>query len=172
MDESRADVLYVLCLMQGAFLLLAGLGELLLMGGNPAYLLLPVAKLVLLLWLATKVVKGRRWAGYTLIVVQVVTLTGFQLQVVGGVLLPTLDFTLNLVVLLTNLALPLAVTCLAVQVLTRAPSLHPTPRVSGERGAGVRGGDRADACAGADRRVGAAAVRAGGTADPPAGAAG
>jgi hypothetical protein len=121
-DESRADVLYVLCLMQGAFLLLAGVGELLLMGGNPAYLLLPVAKLVLLLWLATKVVKGRRWAAYTLIVVQVVTLTGFQLQVVGGALIPALDFTLNLVVLLTNLALPIAVIALAVQVLTRAPS--------------------------------------------------
>jgi hypothetical protein len=121
-DESRADVLYVLCLMQGAFLLLAGLGELLLMGGNPAYLALPVAKLVLLLWLGTKVVKGRRWAGYTLIVVQVVTLTGFQVQVVGGAWIPALDFTLNLVVLLTNLALPIAVIWLAVQVLTRGPS--------------------------------------------------
>jgi hypothetical protein len=121
-DESRADVLYVLCLMQGAFLLLAGLGELLLMGGNPAYLLLPVAKLVLLLWLATKVVKGRRWAGITLIVVQVVTLLGYQLQMLGGALLPIVDFTVNLVGLLTNLALPIAMIWLAVQVLTRDPS--------------------------------------------------
>jgi hypothetical protein len=121
-DESRADVLYVLCLMQGAFLLLAGLGELLLMGGNPAYLVLPVAKLVLLLWLGTKVVKGRRWAGYTLVMVQVVTLTGFQVQVVGGAWIPALDFTLNLVVLLTNLALPIAMIALTVQVLTRGPA--------------------------------------------------
>jgi hypothetical protein len=122
MDESRADVVYVLCLMQGAFLLLAGLGELLLMGGNPAYLLLPVAKVVLLLWLATKVVKGRRWAAYTLIAVQVVTLLGYQVQLMGGLLMPTLDFTVNLVGLLTNLALPVAVIWLAIQVLTRDPS--------------------------------------------------
>lgn len=124
-DETRADVLYVLCLMQGAFLLLAGLGELLLMGGNPVYLLLPVAKLVLLLWLATKVVKGRRWAGITLIVVQAVTLLGYQVQLLGGALLPMVDFTVNLVGLLTNLALPIAMIWLTVQVFTRVPSAAP-----------------------------------------------
>src|SRR4051794_25709737 len=113
MDNSRADVAYVLCLMQGAFLLLAGLGELLLMGGNPAYLLLPVAKVVLLCWLATKVVTGRRWAAAALIAVQVVTLLGYQVQVIGGMLLPGLDFTVNLVGLLTNVAMPVAVIWLA-----------------------------------------------------------
>ena len=98
---ARLDVVYVLCLMQVAFLLLAGLGELLLMGGNPAYLVLPVAKMVLLLVFATKVVKGRRWALVALIVLQVITLVGFGLQLVAG-LLPMLDFTVNLVGLLTN----------------------------------------------------------------------
>src|SRR4029078_12126746 len=50
----RADIVYVLCLMQAAFLLLGALGELLLMGGSPLYLALPVVKIVLLLVLAAK----------------------------------------------------------------------------------------------------------------------
>ena len=119
MDVSRGDVIYVLSLMQGAFLLLAGLGELLLMGGNPLYLVLPAAKLVLMLWLATKVVKGRRWAVITMIVVQTVTLVGFQLQWLGGLLIPALDFTVNLVGLLTNLGMPAAVIALCVGALRR-----------------------------------------------------
>ena len=123
MDESRADVLYVLCLMQGAFLLLAGLGELLLMGGNPAYLALPVAKLVLLLGWPPKVVKGRRWAGYTLIVVQVVTLAGFEAAGRRRAPDPWPDFTLNLVGLLTNLALPIAVIWLRRAGVNKGPVL-------------------------------------------------
>jgi hypothetical protein len=119
MDVSRGDVIYVLSLMQGAFLLLAGLGELLLMGGNPLYLVLPLAKLVLMLWLATKVVKGRRWAVITMIVVQAVTLVGYQLQWVGGLLIPVVDFTVNLVGLLTNVGMPAAVIALCVGALRR-----------------------------------------------------
>jgi hypothetical protein len=119
MDVSRGDVIYVLSLMQGAFLLLAGLGELLLMGGNPLYLVLPAAKLALMLWLATKVVKGRRWAVITMIVVQTVTLIGFQLQWLGGLLIPALDFTVNLVGLLTNVGMPAAVIALCVGALRR-----------------------------------------------------
>ena len=71
-----ADVVYVLCLMQAAFVLLAGLGEMLLMGGNPLYLLLPVAKMVVLFVFAAKVVSGRRWAMIGVIVVQAITLVG------------------------------------------------------------------------------------------------
>jgi hypothetical protein len=102
------DVVYVLCLMQVAFLVLGGLGEQLLMGGNPLYLVVPVAKIVLLLVFATKAVKGRLWALIGLIAVQGITLFGFQLQLIGG-LLPMVDFTINLVGLLTNLALPAGV---------------------------------------------------------------
>src|SRR5262245_36115305 len=100
-----ADVIYVLCLMQAGFLLLGGLGETLLMGGNPLYLLPPLVKVVLLLVFAAKVVSGRRWAVIALIVVHSMTLFGFWIQLGLG-LLPWVDFTLNLVVLLTNLALP------------------------------------------------------------------
>ena len=39
-----ADVVYVICLMQASFLVLAGFGEVLLMGGNGAYLIAPLIK--------------------------------------------------------------------------------------------------------------------------------
>ena len=117
------DVVYVLCLLQAAFLLLGGLGEQLLMGGNPLYLVLPVAKTVLLLILATKAVKGRRWALIWLIVVQAITLGGFAIQLLAG-LLPMVDFTVNLVGLLTNLAMPAAALWLChhqLRALRRVP---------------------------------------------------
>jgi hypothetical protein len=103
-----ADVVYVLCLMQAAFLLLAAVGETLLMGFNPAYLVIPVAKVVLLLVFATKAVSGRRWALIGLIVLHAVTLLGYAIQFWAG-FLPWVDHTVNLVGLLTNLALPAAV---------------------------------------------------------------
>jgi hypothetical protein len=113
-----ADVIYVLCLMQIAFLLLGGVGEQLMMGGNPAYLVLPVAKVVLLFVLATKAVTGRRWALVTLMILQSLTVAGFVLQLGAG-LLPMVDFSVNLMVLLTNLAMPVAVFWLCVVLLRR-----------------------------------------------------
>ena len=59
---SGLDVVYVLTLLQVAFLVLAGLGEVVLMGGNPAYLLLPIVKAVLLILFATQALRRRRWA--------------------------------------------------------------------------------------------------------------
>ncbi len=115
-----ADVVYVLCLMQAAFLLLAGLGEVLLMGGNPLYLGLPIAKMVVLFVFAAKVVSGRRWAMIALIVVQGITIVGFWLQVLAG-LLPALDFTLNLVGLITNVGMPFAVVYLCATLISRIP---------------------------------------------------
>src|SRR5262245_25342488 len=115
-----ADVVYVLCLMQAAFVLLAGLGELLLMGGSPAYLVMPVTKAVLLFIIAAKVVSGRRWAMITLIVLQGITAVGFWLQVVAG-LLPFVDYTVNLVGLLTNVAMPVALIYLCSVLLARTP---------------------------------------------------
>lgn len=106
--DARADVVYVLVLLQVAFVLLAALGEVLLMGGNGAYLLLPVIKSVVLLVLATKTVSGRRWAMITLVVLQAVTLTGFVIQLLIG-LSPALDFTVNLVGLLTGVLLPVVI---------------------------------------------------------------
>lgn len=113
-----ADVLRVLCLMQAAFLLLAGLGEVLMMGGNVAYLVAPVAKMVLLLVVVAKVAKGRRWATITLIVVQAMTLVGLTIQQLIG-LLPGLDYSVNLVGLVSNLALPVTVIYLCALLLDR-----------------------------------------------------
>jgi hypothetical protein len=113
-----ADVVYVLCLMQVAFLVLAALGEMLLMGGNPAYLVLPLVKVVTLLVVATKVVKGRRWAMITMIVIQGVTLAGFWLALIAGIL-PWVDDTVNLVGLLTNLAMPAVIVYLCAALIAR-----------------------------------------------------
>lgn len=122
------DVVYVLCLMQVAFLLLGGLGEQLLMGGNPLYLVMPVAKMVLLLVFATKAVKGRLWALIGLTAVQGITLFGYQLQLIGG-LLPMLDFTINLVGLITNVALPAGVIWLCgKQIMARLTVNYPVPQ--------------------------------------------
>lgn len=103
------DVVYVLSLLQVAFLMLAAIGEQLLMGGNPAYLALPVVKIALLLVLATKALRGRRWALRGLVILQWITVAGFGLQLIGGLLLPGVDFSVNVVVLMTNLGLPIAV---------------------------------------------------------------
>jgi len=113
-------VVYVLCLMQAAFVLLGGLGEVLLMGGNPGYLVLPLAKAVVLFVLAAKVVSVRRWAMIALVVVQSMTIFGFWIQVAAGAL-PWVDYTVNLVGLITNLALPgtLIYLCIAMFVRTR-----------------------------------------------------
>src|SRR5690349_1361148 len=51
-----ADIMYVLCLMQVGFTMLAAVGEQLLMGGNPLYLVVPAVKSVLLLVVGAKVV--------------------------------------------------------------------------------------------------------------------
>jgi hypothetical protein len=99
-----ADVIYVLCLLQAGFLLLAGIGETLLMG-NGLYLIIPIAKMALLFVLAAKAAAGRRWALIVLVVVQGVTVLGFWVQVAVG-LTPWVDFTVNLAVLITNFALP------------------------------------------------------------------
>jgi len=113
-----ADIVYVLCLLQAAFGLLAALGEVLLMGGNPLYLLVPLAKAVLLVVLAAKAVTGRRWALVALIVVSAMTLVAFWLQL-GAALLPGVGLTVNLVGLTTTVALPVAVIVLCGQSLRR-----------------------------------------------------
>lgn len=125
-------MIYVLCLLQVAFLLLAGLGEVLLMGGQPVYLLVPLAKSALLVVLAAKTVSGRRWAMIGLVGVQGVTLAGFWIQAAAGVL-PWVDFTVNLVGLLTNLALPATVLYLAVMLFSRATAANRCARTAEPR---------------------------------------
>jgi hypothetical protein len=122
-----ADIVYVLALLQVAFLMLAAIAEALLMGGNGAYLVVPVAKIVLLLWIGAKIVSGRRWAMITMIVVQSITLAGFGLQLLLA-FVPAIGLTVNFVGVTTNLALPIAVIILcrrALPVRPKAASLPP-----------------------------------------------
>jgi hypothetical protein len=121
---SHADVVLVMCLLQAAFVLLAGLGELLLMHGNPLYLVLPMGKAVLLTVFAARVVAGRRWATVALIVVEGITLIGFWLQVLAG-LLPFVDFTVNLVGLITGVGMPAAVMYLCARLIAGSPRPGP-----------------------------------------------
>jgi hypothetical protein len=126
--DGAAEIVYVLCLLQAAFLLLGGVGEVLLMGGNPAYLVMPLAKMVLLFVFAAKALAGRRWALIAVIVLQGITLTGFWLQVGAGIL-PWVDFTVNLVGLITGLALPAATIYLCGSLYLRTPRPpRPAPR--------------------------------------------
>ncbi len=119
-----ADIVYVLCLLQAGFVLLAAVGEVLLMGGNGGFLLFPLIKMGVLLWLATKIVSGRRWAMITLIVVQSVTLAGFAVQLLLA-LVPGIGLTVNLAGLVTNLVLPIGL----IVLCARARPPRPTPAV-------------------------------------------
>jgi hypothetical protein len=119
-----ADIVYVLCVLQAAFVLLAAVGEMILMGANGAFLVFPVAKMWLLFWLGAKIVSGRRWAMITLIVVQSVTLAGFGAQLLAA-LVPSIGLTVNLAGLVTNLVMPIGVIVLCVR------SMPPKPRPAG-----------------------------------------
>jgi hypothetical protein len=114
--STDADVVNALVLLEGAFGLVAGLGMVVMMGGKPLYLLVPAAKLTALLIFATKALRGRRWAMIALIVTQAVSLLGFELDVLVG-LLPQVQFTINLVGLLTGVAMPVAVIWLCARLL-------------------------------------------------------
>ena len=124
---SDADVVYMLVLLEGAFGLLAGLGTVVMMGGKPIYLLVPAAKLVTLLVFAAKAISGHRWAMIALIITQAVSLLGFVLDVLVG-LLPQVQFTINLVGLLTSVAMPVAVIWLCARLLAAS---------AGRRGGGA-----------------------------------
>lgn len=103
-----ADVVYVLLLFQAAMGLLAVLGLVVIMGGNLAYALVPSVKPVLLLTLARGIVRGRRRAVGFVIAIEAGSLVGYSLNFLIG-FLPPVDVTVNLVTLLSNVALPLAV---------------------------------------------------------------
>jgi hypothetical protein len=122
-----ADVVLVLTLLQVAAGLLAMLGELLLMGGSPLYLPAPLAKAVLLLVLAAKIMRGRRWAMIVMIVNQALAVVGFWAGALIG-MLPQLDNTITLVGVLMGLALPVGITYLCATLIVRAPR-RPVARV-------------------------------------------
>jgi hypothetical protein len=112
----RADVVYVLLLLQAGLGILAMFGTLLLMGGNPAYLVVPLLHAVLLSWLATRVARRRRWAYKLVVALQMLSLIGYQVNLLVG-LIPQVEVTINLVGLLTTVALPVAVLWQCVRLL-------------------------------------------------------
>jgi len=128
-----ADIVYVICLMQASFLALAGVGEVLLMGGNGIYLIVPLIKAAVLVWLAAKVVRLRKWALITLIVLQAMTLAAIPVQALIG-LAPVVDFAPSLVELVTGVFVPMAVIAMCAlligvrrRLIADAAKVQPTP---------------------------------------------
>lgn len=109
------DVIYALVLVQGGLGVLASFGMVALRG-SPVYLLLPLVTLAVLVVLAATAAGGRRWAVITLIAVQGAALVGYGLGAALG-LLPQLTWTVNLVGLLTGVALPAAIIWLCTRLL-------------------------------------------------------
>jgi hypothetical protein len=118
-DSTVRDVIHVLLLVQGATALLGGLGMLLFMQGNPAVWPVAVGLPALLFVLATKTRRNRRWARRTASVIQWLMLTGFAISALLS-LLPALDFSVNLMTLLTNLVLPITL----IKLLRRAQRIE------------------------------------------------
>ncbi|GHJ46069.1 hypothetical protein Cs7R123_34110 [Catellatospora sp. TT07R-123] len=122
----RADVVYVLLLVQAGAGLLGMLGELLFMGGLPFYAIAPLSRVVVTFVFAALVVRGRRGALTGVIVLQLLSLAGLVASLVLGAF-PGIDFTPTLTGLLTGLVLPVLVTVLCVRLL-----------IAPEPGAGAR----------------------------------
>ncbi|MGQ0549846.1 MAG: hypothetical protein ACT4PY_09305 [Armatimonadota bacterium] len=119
--DDRSIVVVVLLLLQGAIGLVAGLGLLIFTGGNPLAIVSGFGRPVLLFVLAAGTVRGtppasgypagRRWTRKVTIVVEALSLVSFVASAVIG-LLGEVDFTINLVTLITNVILPAGVIAL------------------------------------------------------------
>lgn len=122
-EPGAVDVTYVLLLLQGAFGVLAVLGLVLIMAGNPIYAVVPLVKPVVLFLLAAGLVRGWRRARMTIIVIETLGLAGYGLNLLIGFAREA-DVTVNLVTVLTNVALPLVVIWLCVEHIAPART-HP-----------------------------------------------
>ncbi len=105
----------MLLLMSAGMTLLAMVGEIVLMG-SLLYAAVPVIKATLLMVLARKVAALRRWAMITTIVLSGMTLGGFTISTLIG-LVPQLDHTDILTGLVTGVALPLTLIVVCAQLL-------------------------------------------------------
>ena len=114
--SGHRQLLLVLALLQAAFGLLAALGQLLFVAGNPAYLAVPLVRAALLV---TAAAVGRRWGVLAILVLEGLSVTGFWVSALIG-LLPWVDATVTPVGLLANVALPGAMTYLAARLLAAA----------------------------------------------------
>jgi hypothetical protein len=117
--SSRAELARLLLLMSAGMTLLAMFGEIVLMG-SLIYAAVPVVKATVLMLLARRIVALRRWAMITTIVLSGLTLGGFTISTVIG-LLPQLDHTVTLTGLITEVALPLTLIVLSAQLLAATP---------------------------------------------------
>jgi hypothetical protein len=117
--QGRAELARILLLMTAGFTLLAMLGEIVLMA-SPVYAAVPVVKGILLMVLARKVAALRRWAMITTIVVAAMSLAGFTISTVIG-LLPQLDHTVTLTGLITEVALPITLIVISALLLATTP---------------------------------------------------
>ena len=116
-DSSALDVLHVLLLLQGSLLLLSGLMMFVFSGLNPLSIPLTLGVPLLLFVLAAGTVRRWRWVRRATLVVQSLTLIAFALSMLLG-LLAALDFSLNLLTILTNVALPVGV----ITIVRHAPA--------------------------------------------------
>jgi hypothetical protein len=117
--QGRAELARLLLLMTSGLTLLAMLGEIVLMV-SPWYAAVPVIKAVVLMVLARKIAALRPWAMIATIVMAGLSLAGFTISTMIG-LLPQLDHTVTLTGLLTEVALPVTLIVLAVQLLLATP---------------------------------------------------
>jgi hypothetical protein len=112
--KGYAHLALVLVLLQGGTTLLAMLGELVVMGGNPLYL--PVALAHAALVIVAGAAIRRVWGAIVLLVLECFSVLGFWLSVLVG-LLPWVVYPVNLVGLLTNLLIPGTLALLAIRSL-------------------------------------------------------
>ena len=120
--SGHRHLLLVLALLQAGAGLLAALGQLLFTGANPVYLAAPLGRAALLMTAAAAAAAGRRWGPVAVIVLEGLSVFGFWLSGLVG-MLPWVDDTVTMTGLLANLLLPAAMLLLAVRVLaaTGAP---------------------------------------------------
>jgi hypothetical protein len=148
----------VLLLVQAAMALLAGVAMLLFMQGNPAMWPVAIGLPILLFIFAANARRDRRWARKSASAIQWLMLAGFTISALLS-LLPALDFSVNLMTLLTNLVLPITLIKLLRHarrieverhVVVASTSRHGEPVLSPRCKRGVEGGE-----VGAQRPVGA-----------------
>ena len=116
MTSPKSNVVYVLLLVQVGMSLLGTLGELLFMGGNALYAIAPLFRIVVTLVFGAMALRGRRLALVGIIVLQGLSLIGFGVSLVVG-LLPQVDFTPTLTGLVTTFLIPVVLIIYCAQLL-------------------------------------------------------
>jgi hypothetical protein len=109
--KGYAHLALVLVLLQTGLTGLAMLGEVVVMGGSPLYLPVPLLHSALLIVAASAI--RRPWGATVLLVVEAVSLLGFWLSFAIGYL-PWVVYPVNLTGLLTDVLLPGTVAFLAL----------------------------------------------------------